>query len=388
MGCADAISQYLFMLEWIENRSEETLRVILTTMGEQFEEVKVVITDGLQAYKSLIPDTFEQAVHLLCAVHAFRIILREQDEIERKANTAYIKWKEFKTELAAARSKIYAKRQKIHRRQQMLAQWNLKQKEYHVSHGIKKSAKHTEWTPQRLRIKAHLNELRVLIRSQEKTLNGTDHEISQRCASMAKAYTDYLQKKRDAMQSGRLVGVFKALLQSSAWDYPLLKAKFERRLERNTYSIATKLRKFLKDHPEMFATKTPYLAAIFPLSMSNTNIIEGIFGRIRPILKKARRFHPTPITTALFDIVRLRYNLTPPYSGPNRCISPLERAGIHPHYRDYLDALWPPTRKIDRMCFTLYNPCKNQKSRQKRFSAWTKSILNSNTALRLNSAVV
>ena len=51
------------------------------------------------------------------------------------------------------------------------------------------------------------------------------------------------------------------------------------------------------------------------------------------------------IADALFEIIRLRYNMSPAYTGPNKHKLPLERAGIHSQYKDYLDALFPQDRK-------------------------------------------
>lgn len=379
LGCADAASHYLFMLEWIEGRSEDTLRRIMVALGDVFDEVKLIITDGLKAYSELIPETFEKAVHLFCTVHAFRIILREQEEVERGARKAYAKLKDLRTDLTHERSKIYAKRQKIKRRKRQLTRWIQKQDDYYRNYGIKKNAKKEIWTPERIWIKERLNFIRAMIRSQEKTLREAEEDFPKMKLAIAKAENAYLPKKQDALQSGRLVGEFKALLKSSPDDYSVRRAKFEQHLNGNSYSIAGKLRKFLKEHPEMFTTKTPYLDALCPPSMANTNIIESIFGRIRPFLKKARRFRPTPIATALFEIVRLRYNLTSPYTGPNRCQSPLERAGIRSKYRDYLDALLPPTREINYLCSSLFNPGRKSQSRLKRFNLRTKSILAAQT---------
>lgn len=375
LGCADGQSHYLFMLERIANRNEETLHSILTAMGEQFDEVKVVITDGLYAYKSVVPECFEKAVHLLCMVHAFRIILRENEEGNRKVKVAYAALKKRRQELSQARAKMHTRRRTIRRRAQSIAIWKQKRKAHDRAHRIKVAGEKNVQLPERQRIARRLNHIRTQNRSQKKTLRRDDKEISKIQAIIVKAEADYSQKKQDALQSGRLVAEFKALLRSSPAEFALKKAQFERHLTGNRYFIAAKLCKFLRDHPEVFATKVLELDALCSLTMANTNIIEGIFGRIRPLLNKTRRFCPSKIASAFFEIVRFHYNLTPPYTGPNRCISPLERTGIHPRHRDYLDALFPPTREINCVCSQLIDPSRIIKSRALRFNARIKAIL-------------
>ena len=65
-------------------------------------------------------------------------------------------------------------------------------------------------------------------------------------------------------------------------------ARLREVLVRSRYPIAIELQAFLKDHPELFTTKTPEFDKLCLSSVATTNIIEMIFGLLRPFLTKAR----------------------------------------------------------------------------------------------------
>lgn len=342
LGSADPASHYLLLLRGIRNRSEEVLLETLAALAAGFKELELVITDGLRQYGLVVPEAFEDAVHLLCQVHAFRIILREQETIDREARKAHAAKKLAEEALTKARQKIYAKRRQLKAKQGKLARLKRARQGYNRAHGIKLYSKKASWTPERLAFKVRLNELQVEVRSKATTIARAEQKVPQLQRALEKAEKQYRKKQQASLQAGRLVARFKALLNDRPADFALDKTRLDEILARSKNAIASKLRRFLRDHPEAFATKVPDLDALCPPSAATTNILEGIFGLLRPLLKKARHFGMTPATAALFEIVRLRHNLSPPYTGPNRDTSPLERAGVHSRYSDYLDALFPP----------------------------------------------
>ena len=183
--------------------------------------------------------------------------------------------------------------------------------DYDRAHGIKPYSKNVPWTPERVAFKARLNELQVEVRSKAATITHAEEKVLKLQQTLEKAEKKYRKKKQASLQAGRLVARFKALLKSRPADFAAEKACLEAMLARSRNPIAGKLQKFLNGHPEVFAAKVPALDALCPPSAENTNIIEGIFGLLRPLLKKARRFGVTPVTAALFEIFRLHHNMTP-----------------------------------------------------------------------------
>ena len=342
LGSADPASRYLFLLEWVENRREGTLQKTLSAFAEGFENLYLVITDGLRQYGVVVPEAFDDAVHLLCQVHAFRIILREQEIIDRAARKAFAAKKSAEGKLAAQKDKLAKKRRQLKAKQAQLASAEKERGDYNNVHGIKPHAKGAPWTPERLDLKVNVATAQASARSKAATVAAVEEKLPKLERTLAKTEKTYQKKKQVSLQAGRLASKFKDLRNVPPQDFAPKQNRLEGILAHSKNALAPKVRKFLKDHPEVFATKVPDLDALCPSSAATTNAIESIFSLIRPLLRKARRFGATPVAAALFEVVRLRHNLTPPYTGPNSNKSPLEQVGVHSQYADYLDALFPP----------------------------------------------
>ncbi|MCF2141335.1 MAG: hypothetical protein K9W44_14850 [Candidatus Lokiarchaeota archaeon] len=108
--------------------------------------------------------------------------------------------------------------------------------------------------------------------------------------------------------------------------------KKERRLLKiysdSPYLIAKKLAKIISNKRKVFNDKVEKIQSIIPPNRANTNTIESIFGRYRLFFKKYRKMKDTEYSKAVFEILRLHHNLSPPYTGPNQNISPINRIGI------------------------------------------------------------
>jgi hypothetical protein len=71
----------------------------------------------------------------------------------------------------------------------------------------------------------------------------------------------------------------------------------------------------------------------------NTNVIESINSRLRPVLDKLKKLHDTPYLCGILEIVRLRLNASRPFSGRRADQSPIERCGYNLKSRSWLDLI-------------------------------------------------
>ena len=345
LGCADAQSHYLFLFQDLAHRSEEAIKTALQGMGFSFDQLKLAITDGLASYPAAIAGSLETVIHVLCQVHAYRIILREQATYHQDAEKAFTAVRDAKAALAEHRETIHHKQQQVWRKQKQLVRIFQKRVRYFQAYGIRPYSKKAPWSETRLAYKAQINNLRMGIKSQKKTVIRLKQKTSALQKALFTASTQYREKKQISLQTGRLVHRFHNLMKCEPKVFLQEKGRIDAILAQSKYPIAVKIRVFLKDHPALLVTKTKELHALCPPSVATTNIIEGIFGLLRPLLTKARHFNETPVAKAFFEIVRFHYNFTSPYTGYNKGTSPLERAGIHSKYKTYLDALYPEDRQ-------------------------------------------
>jgi hypothetical protein len=341
LGATDKFSRYLLKLESLDNRSIESIEAVLRDFAENLDHLELVITDGLPAYKTVIPDIFDLIAHLFCHVHAYRIFLRDQQPINRAAKKAYSKIKESKAEALNNQRKTYNKHRVLKRMESRLKKLISKRDAYYRQQGIKKSSQKMQWAPEQLYYKVTLNSARSNIRSVKITIKNMVENQKTLKTSIASAETTYKEKKQESLQNARLIQRFKSLFSCALDNFTSELESFKEVLKNSKRKLAPDLLKFIKNNSHVFANKTEELSKILTDNKANTNGIEGIFGIVRPLLNQARLFHDTPQSEAILEIFRFKYNFSKPRTGPNRDQSPLERCGVHSQYKTYLDALFP-----------------------------------------------
>lgn len=341
LGATDKASTYLFLLAPPAGLDAGALAATLAPLAGHADRLELVITDLRAAYVTVIPATFEEVAHLLCGVHALRTIMEEQEASNRAARRARRKVDGLREDLAGARDYVRAKQRQLGAKKRRLAAAIMARDAYYRAHGIRRYSKWVQPIAPLRAFKDQLNYLRADTRSKENTVQHAREKVKALKAEIRAAGKEYWQKKQASLQAGRLVRRFKDLLACPPGQFTVERERLEEVLRGSASGLAPKLLKFLRDHPGLFTAKVARLAGLCPPNHANTNTIEGIFGKSRPLLDKARHFGDTPTATALFAAFRLRHNLTPPYTGPHNRQSPLERCGIHSRYANYLDALFP-----------------------------------------------
>jgi len=81
IGTAEKRSRYLLQFKPIKNRQITELKKILTPLLEHLDRPELIITDGLQSYKTVIPEIFDSIPHLFCHVHALKLFLENKRDI-------------------------------------------------------------------------------------------------------------------------------------------------------------------------------------------------------------------------------------------------------------------------------------------------------------------
>ena len=340
IGTADKRSRYLLQFKPIKNRQITELKKILTPLLEHLDRPELIVTDGLQSYKTVIPEVFDSIPHLFCHVHALRVIFREQEKYNTSANQALHKILIPKKQLSINRKTLYNKRRKLKRYELKLSQLIHVRDNYYRDNGIRPNSKKINWTPKLLFFKEKLSFYRTMIRSFKRSIENKKTKIIKLEKRIESLSLVYRQKQQTSLQAGRLVGRFKRLLSCRNESFYANRNKFDMVLEKSSHLLAHKIKKFMKNNHTLFTTKTPELEKIIKYAEHNTNIIEGIFGECRPILNKIRYLKNTDVSFAFLEIWRLKHNLSRPFTGIHNHECPLERSGIHSRYKTYLDALY------------------------------------------------
>ncbi len=351
LGVTDKESHYLLLLVQLQDRSAETIAFVLGSIAETLDLLELVITDGLPAYKSVIPTIFDGVVHLFCHIHAYRVFLRELDPINAAARKALKRWKDAAQDLEKLEHDLRLKKRCSVRDEIRIDKTIAARDAYYKQQRIKKYSRKSRWTVKRTWFKDRLNFDRAKARSRRTTITNKQTKIAKQKTEVEAMKAAYWAKKQTSLQSARLVAAFKRLLDAPWERFDAERVRLANVLGRSSLEIAGKISRFLKQNPHVYATSKQDFEGICPPWLANTNTIEGIFGLCRPVLDKAKRFSRSRQSIALLDLLRLKHNLSRPNTGPHVNETPLQRAGVNSRYKDYLDAVFP----LDHELFLMGN---------------------------------
>ena len=76
LGCVAKGSNYLLGLHKCVDRTKESIEGFLRPIARRFFNIKIVITDLFSTYKTSIINMFKKAIHLVCQLHAGRLLHR------------------------------------------------------------------------------------------------------------------------------------------------------------------------------------------------------------------------------------------------------------------------------------------------------------------------
>ena len=341
LGIVDKESQYVLKFSRMPDHERESFARELEGLVDVMNSLEVIITDGLPVYRTLVPELFDGIVHVLCHVHSYRIFLKEAAPYHKEAADALKKLNKAKKALEDARRGVSLKRKQLRRLQDKVRRIEKEYESYRAKHGFKKYSRKAPWTPERRDIAKRLNHSRASLRSKKNTVANKKQKVNDLKIKIVQLEIAYKEKKQVSLQTGRLLRWFRRFLSCDQEAFDIERARIIALLDRSTCPMATKMLKYINDNPQLQPATNVDLNALYKGFKASTNMVESFFGIARPLLDKARRFSNSPQSIALLDIFRLQVNLTPPFTGPNKHTTPLERAGIHCRYDHYLDALFP-----------------------------------------------
>ena len=88
LGCVAKGSNYLLGLHKCVDRTKESIEGFLRPIARRFFNIKIVITDLFSTYKTSIIKLFKKAIHLVCQLHAGRLLHRSARHLQYNVNTA------------------------------------------------------------------------------------------------------------------------------------------------------------------------------------------------------------------------------------------------------------------------------------------------------------
>ncbi|MFX0103417.1 MAG: transposase [Candidatus Hodarchaeota archaeon] len=342
LGVVDKESHYVLKFVRMGNRARESFKEELELLLDAVKNLEIIITDGNAVYKTLVPELVDGIVHLLCHVHSYRIFIKEADVYHRQAADTLKRLKKMKEQLDEARHALTLKQKQLKRLDQKVSRVESNYDAYRTRADFKKYSKKAPWTPERRELARALNEARSNRRSKLKTVKNKKRKIAEIKSEIDGLRGIYREKKQVSLQTGKILSWFKRFLSCPQDEFEAEREKITGYLQGSKYPIAGKVLKFIQDNPQLQPRTDVDLDEVCKGFNASTNMIESFFGLTRPLLDKARLFSDSPQAKALLEIYRLKYNLSRPFTGPNKDTTPLQRAGVNSTFNGYLEALFPP----------------------------------------------
>lgn len=341
IGIAEKYSGYIIRLQHVDNKNAECFVDFFQEFGRILPNISLWITDGLPTYNPVMDSIFSNIPHLLCHVHTYRDLMKEQDVYNRKARRALTKLRQSAERIKFIQNHMYQNEKQVEINQKLFNQARKERDEFYCNHNIQKYSKTPIFKKQRKRFVDQLGFFRTMIKSYEKQVKHWKNKLIKQEKEEVTAKQHYQETKTIALQSGRLLSYFKQLMDCHWLDFERLMANYCQILTNSKYPIAVRILKILKNKPKIFNDKTEKIQALVPPNRANTNTIESIFGRYRLFFRKYRTMKNTKYARAIFDILRFYHNFTPPYNGFNNDISPIKRLGVKTNFKTALDCLCP-----------------------------------------------
>jgi transposase-like protein len=347
---ADSVTGYIFMICWLPRRSKNELISTLTPIKDLFSNVKLVLTDGAPYFPDVVKDICPNAKHQRCLIHILRNLFPHFLPQKQAYHHAILKVQNTQATYADFYHK-HIDRQK---------QWDaLKHQEKYW----KNKRIHTQNTlgvkPYQKKINHHYPELKAIydkvnhILSQIRSLKNTlDHDRSR--LPLLKEDIEQAKRWKNTtwniyMALWKTLHRFYNLFLSSAKHFEAKKQKYLTQLVNTPANDLTKaIMRLLTDVKDLSTVYTEDCPIRLNRSFINTNVIESINSRLRPILDKLKKLCNTPYLSDYLEIIRLRMNASPPYAGSRSKMSPIEQWGYNLKFRTWIDLIlngMPPGRQ-------------------------------------------
>jgi transposase-like protein len=338
---ADSLTGYIFMIIWLPKRSESALIAALTPLKDLFWNVKLVLTDGAPYFPKVVKEICPNAKLQRCLIHILRN-LYPHILPQRQAYYGALK-KVQKTRVIYLESLANHEQRlkKLNALKKQLKYWKDKRLMTQARLGVKKYQKNINRDyPELKTIYDRINIIQAQVRSMKTTaIHDREH--------LPLLKEDIAQAERWKNHAWGLYMKFLHIL----YDFYNLFRRSPKKFHAEREKYITKL----VDNPATDLTKAiltvltevKEISTIYqedcPVRLSrnyiNTNVIESINSRLRPILDKLKKLQDTPYLKSVLEIVRLRLNASRPYSGSRSKQSPIERCGYDLKSRTWIDLI-------------------------------------------------
>lgn len=338
---ADARKGYLLFLRWLPEGTAKAILDLLMPYQDLFRNVKVVLTDGATYYPEVIKTLCPDAKHQRCLIHIIRKLFPFVEPTETLLHQAITVTQDAKAALQHHSAQHSERCAQLKKFRQQITYWEQKRRAFRTKHHICPYAKKIlEKYPDMERFKDNLNEIRSKYRSMHATFtqDKTKHYELKKAYRFAKNRQEVFWNQH--MGQLHVLYRFYALFQKKPAEFGKERDIYLQLLAKHEgEALAREILKILTEIPNLDTVFTADCPIRLSRNFINTNSIESLNSRLRPILDKLKKWQDTPYSNAMLDLIKLRLNASPPYSGPRRISAPIERYGYNLRSYTWIDLI-------------------------------------------------
>jgi transposase-like protein len=363
----DSLTGYIFLITWLRQRTKDEIIKLMSPLKDLFQNVKLVLTDGAPYFPDVIKEICPNAKHQRCLIHILRnifpfIVPQRQAYMHslQKVSKTQATYRDHETDHENRLKSLDALKHQ-------LKYWKNKRITTQKILGVKRYQKGiNQQYPPLKKIYDKLN----LIQGNIRSLNKTIHHDRERL-SLLKGDVDQAIHLKNSIWN-----IYMGYLHVLYEFYNLFRkspSKFEadreiyitKLVNRPTNDLSKEILRVLAEVKDLSTIYSKDCPLHLNRNFINTNVIESVNSRLRPLLDKLKKIQNTPYLSAFLEIIRLRLNSTRPYSGPRSNSSPIERCGYHLRSRTWIDLIFeglPPGPQYQNF-LELSNPEKTYPNR-------------------------
>jgi len=337
----DMITGYVFLIQWIKNRRMETIKRALKPFQEIMDRVDLVLTDGAPYFPEVVHAIFPNARHQTCLVHVMRGLFKKLQPIQKNYRSYKTKVKELRKKIFEMQSNIRERAYNLKCIKQRIRYHEYKRAELRIQLGIKPYQKDILKKHPILReSNQKINYISGEVRSMNKTLKGNKKKRRKLAAELQQLIQVKNMEWGKYMKYWGFLHRFYNLFEISGVNYIAHRQKllFHLRKHRDD-PFLNGIIKVIRKTKSLDTVNTEGCSVFLSRRFINTNAIDSINSRIRPILDKLRKIQNGEYIQTIFDLVKLRLNASHPRSGCRRDSSPIERYGYDLRGRTYIELI-------------------------------------------------
>lgn len=350
----DTLTGYIFHFQWLKTRSKQGILDALASKRELFYNAVLVLTDGAPYFPEVVKELCPMAKHQQCLIHVMRNLCPHLRPVRGKFKKAQAKLTALRLSLGERKLKLQEVKYELKKWKQKETYWFQKRENAHIRLGFQRYQKNILGLyPELKRINTQINLIQSYRRAAQNSIWTHQLRIEQKTQELFLQEEVTYQFWGIYMREQNLLYRFYNLFHLTNKHYEQQRQKLLNSLPNfmdTECELAKNIMRVLTTIQNLDTVNKANSPVRLTRNFINTNVVESANSKIRPFLDLLRKIGNTEYCRVYFEAIRLKLNVSHPFSGIRNKSSPIERCGYKLRSRTWLDLIidgFPPGPQSD-----------------------------------------